>query len=477
MKSQVALHLVRHGKAAKRSRWKGPAWMRPLTGSGRAQAETIAERLRDGGVQRLLSSPALRCRQTLAPLALATGLPVEIDERLDEGCDEAKTVELLALLRGRVAVVCSHGDQLGAMLERVRAEGADLEEEPLCEKGSIWTIERPRSGGPRTRYQAPDPGNGDDADGDPGVVRLAVLDLGSTSFHLLVADASPDGSIERVLNERVMLRLGSLIGEGGRVPEDVCARAVETARQLGETARRAQVDLLLPVATAALRDARNGREVAKRIGEAVGVPTRIISGLEEARLTFAAFRRRLEVGSHLALGIDLGGGSLELITGDDRDVRFETTLPLGTARLHAELVRSDPMTRDERRAVRARVRERLAEYAEAMKRWAPDPCIATGGSLRALARLAAAEEGRDPEASIHGRRLEAEALHELTRRLARSSQEERLEMPGMRRRRADLVPTGAVILDTLVEEFALPALTVSDWGLREGVILEAMKGG
>jgi exopolyphosphatase/guanosine-5'-triphosphate,3'-diphosphate pyrophosphatase len=450
--------------------------MRPLTGSGRAQAETIAERLAEAGVHRLLSSPALRCRQTLAPLALATGLPIEIDDRLDEGCDETKTVELLALLRSRVAVVCSHGDQVGAMLERVRSEGAELDEEPLCEKGSIWTVERGRGGG-RARYQPPDPGNGDDADGDPGTVRLAVLDLGSTSFHLLVADASPDGSIERVLNERVMLRLGSVIGEGGRVPEEVCARAVETARQLGETARRAQVDLLLPVATAALRDARNGREVARRIGEAVGVPTRIISGLEEARLTFAAFRRRLDVGSHLALGIDLGGGSLELITGDDRDVRFETTLPLGTARLHAELVRSDPMTRDERRAVRTRVRERLAEYAEAMKRWAPDPCVATGGSLRALARLAAAEEGRDPEASIHGRRIEAEALHELTRRLARSSQEERLEMPGMRRRRADLVPTGAVILDTLVEEFSLPALTVSDWGLREGVILEAIKGG
>jgi exopolyphosphatase/guanosine-5'-triphosphate,3'-diphosphate pyrophosphatase len=472
----MKLHLVRHAKAEKRSRWKGPAWMRPLTDAGRAQAIELVTTLLGSGAKRLVSSPALRCRQTLAPLALATGLPVEIDERLDERRDAAKVSEALAALRGESAVLCTHGDHVAALLEHLRAEGAaDLDEEPRCEKGSVWTLERRGAGPWKARYGPPAASAADSETGD-AAVRLAVLDLGSTSFHLLVADATPEGAIERVLRERVMLRLGALIGErGGRVPEDVCARAVDTAQQLGETARRAGADLLLPIATAAIREAKNGPDVAERIGAALGVPTRVISGIEEARLTFSAFRHRLEVGSRLALGLDLGGGSLQLITGDDRDVRWETSLPLGTTRLHADLVRSDPMTRDERRAVRARVRERLADYREAIERWTPQPAIAAGGSLRALARIAAADDGRDPEADLRGSFLDAERITELTRRLSRSSQEERLRMPGMGRRRADLVATGAVILDTVVEALRLRGLTVSDWGLREGVILEALE--
>lgn len=475
----MKLHLLRHAKAAKRSRWKGPDWMRPLSEAGRAQAQALARSLRERGLGRLLSSPALRCRQTLAPLALATGLPIEVDERLDERRDAAKATEVLAALRGAPAVVCTHGDHVAALLEHLRSAGAGgIDEEPRCEKASVWTLETRGPGPWEARYQPPPAVPGADADAGGTSVRFAVLDLGSTSFHLLVADATPAGVIARVLRERVMLRLGALIGErGGRVPDDVCARAVTTARRLGETARRAGADLLVPIATAAIREAENGRQVAERIGDAIGVPTRVISGLEEARLTFAAFRHRLAVGSRLALGLDLGGGSLQLITGDDREVRWETSLPLGTTRLHADLVRNDPMTRDERRAIRARVRERLADYRDAIERWTPQPAIAAGGSLRALARIAAAEDGLDSERTLRGYFLDAARLAALARRLARSRQEERLRMPGMGQRRADLVPTGAVILDTVVEALRLRGLTVADWGLREGVILEAIGDG
>jgi len=470
----MKLHLVRHARAAKRAQWAGPPLLRPLCDTGRAQAHALGATLAASGIARIVSSPALRCRQTLAPLARATGIPVEIDERLAEGSDEAKLFEAIASMRDRAIALCTHGEMIGAVLERYRAEGLAIEDEPRCEKGSYWILEG-RGARPSTiRYVPPSPAASSDGDAETPTVRFGVLDLGSTSFHMLVADATANGDVRRVLRERVMLRLGATVADGGRVPDDVCDRAVETARALGQSARNAHVDLLIPVATAALRDASNGPDVARRIGEAIGVPTRILSGAEEARLTFAAFRRKLKIGSRLALGLDLGGGSLELITGDESEVRFETTLPLGAARLHAELVRSDPMTRDEKRAVRARVRERLDEYREALVRWAPRPAIATGGTMRALARLLAAEAGRDLT-EVHGTVIPAEEFRELARKLARSSQTERLAMPGMRRQRADLVPTGALVLRTVVEELELPALTVSDWGLREGVILEALE--
>src|SRR5690606_3812993 len=397
----VKLRLARRARAEKRSRWKGPDWMRPLTGAGRAQAQALAATLRESGATRLVSSPALRCRQTLAPLALATGLPIEIDARLDERCGPAKAAEVLAALGDASAVVCTHGDPLAALLERLRSEGAaGIDEEPRCEKGSVWILERRGAAAWQARYRPPPRADEREAN---AAVRVAVLDLGSTSFHLLVADASPEGEIERVLRERVMLRLGALIGErGGRVPDEVCARAVDTARQLGETARRAGADLLAPIATAAIRDASNGRDVAERIGATLGVPVRVLSGIEEARLTFSAFRERLQVGSRLVLGLDLGGGSLQLVAGDGRGVRWETSLPLGTTRLHAAFVRSDPLRADEQRAIRACVRERLAHHRDAIARWTPQPAIAAGGSLRALARLAAAEDGCDSEGSLRG---------------------------------------------------------------------------
>jgi exopolyphosphatase/guanosine-5'-triphosphate,3'-diphosphate pyrophosphatase len=473
MDRRMQLHLLRHARAAKRAQWSGPAWMRPLSEAGAEQARALAAPLRDAGVARLLSSPALRCRQTLAPLALETGVAIEIDDRLAEGADESKVWELVTAL-GNDAVVCAHGETIGALLERFRQKGFAIEEEPRCEKGSTWTLSGTGPDGLRASYAPPPATSAEDADAAKPTVRFGVLDLGSTSFHLLVADATADGDVRRVLRERVMLRLGATLGDGDRVPDAVCDRAVETARLLGESARRAHADVLLPVATAALRDARNGADVAERIGAAVGVPTRILSGAEEARLTFAAFRRKLKIGSRLALGMDLGGGSLELITGDEREVRFETTLRLGAARLHAELVRSDPMSRDEKRAIRARVRESIEPYREAIERWEPRPVIATGGTMRALARLVAAERGKDLT-EIHGSSLEADIVRELSRRLVASTQAERLAMPGMRRQRADLVPTGAVIFRTLVEELGLPSLTVSDWGLREGVILEALE--
>jgi phosphohistidine phosphatase SixA len=270
----MQLHLLRHARSAKRAQWTGPAWMRPLVETGHEQARAIAAALGDHGIQRIVSSPALRCRQTAAPLALALGLPVEIDERLQEGADEAKAYELVASFGDAPTVVCTHGETIGALLERFRQRGFAIEEEPRCEKGSTWSL---AAAAKRSARYAPPPATAAGDTLERPTIRFAVLDLGSTSFHLLVADATAD-------------------------------------------------DVFLPVATAALRDAANGAEVAERIGAAFGVETRILSGAEEARLTFAAFRRKLRIGTRSALGIDLGGGSLELITGDERDVHFDTTL-------------------------------------------------------------------------------------------------------------------------------------------------------
>jgi exopolyphosphatase / guanosine-5'-triphosphate,3'-diphosphate pyrophosphatase len=479
----LTVFLVRHAKALKRSRWDGPERLRPVTRSGHEQARRIAALLEEARVERVVSSPFLRCRQTLEPLAATRGLPLEIDERLAEGERIDKALDLLGELDARSTAICSHGSVIPALLCELEERGARLEDELRCEKGSIWVLRGPEEA-PRASY-VPPPAKGrrealeglgadapDASEEEPEESRVAVLDLGSTSFHLLVAEAAADGAMRRILRERIMLRLGAFIAIDGRIPEDVCARAAETARELRRVAAQAGAERLLPVATAALRDAANGREVASRIADAIDAPVRILDGQEEARLMFASFARRVSLGPGLALGIDLGGGSLELAIGDARGVRWETTLPLGVARLHGELGGEDPMPKKVARAVRERTRAQLAPHLATIAELAPRNWVTSGGTIGALARRVTARRGLRPTRSINELFVPRAEFEALCDELVRSSHAERLRTPGVQRRRADLLPTGALVLATLAEELDIEGFTVCDWGLREGVILE-----
>jgi len=308
--------------------------------------------------------------------------------------------------------------------------------------------------------------------GPDAKLRVAVLDLGSTSFHLLVADASPTGEIERVVRRRVMLRLGATIAAEGAIPKPIASRAIESARALRRVAEQAGAEKLLPVATAALREASNRAPLADAIARALGRPVRMLSGIEEARLIFAAFRHRIPLRDEVALGMDLGGGSLELAIGDGFEVQWETTLPLGVTRLHSELALHDPLKRREHKEIEERVESHLAACRKEVRARSPKLPIASGGTARALARLA--EQRGEGRAANGGLRVRRDELSQLADDLARATHDERLRMPGMKRNRADLLPTGAVILDTLMQHLSLRELLICDWGLREGVILEAL---
>ncbi len=486
----MTLHLVRRAAALRRAEWPGSDRTRPLSRGGHRQARRLADLLDGVPVTRLISSPSLRCRQTLEPLAARRGLPLETDARLAEGCGVPAGLELLESLGEEAAVLCSHEDLIPGLIQRLCAERESLRGDLPCEKGSVWVLDgsgaalesasylpppakRRQRDAPRT-VEVAEVVDGPEPQLEPEKLRVAVLDLGSTSFHLLVADATPAGEIRRVLRERGMLRLGAMIASEGEIPERVCVRAVEEARRLRRHADDADASQLLVVATAALRDGANGEALARRIGEALGTEVRVLTGEQEAGLIFAAFRRRVALPPGTHLGLDLGGGSLELAVGDDDDVHWEASLPLGVARLHGEFVRCDPMTSKQRRAIRSRVRKLVAPHAAGIERRGPGVCVATGGTVGALARLIATRRTRWPTRSVGQLFVPADELHDLTAELVASTHDQRLRMPGIQKPRADLLPAGAVILESTAAELGLDGFTVSDWGLREGVILESL---
>ncbi len=469
----MKVYLIRHAKAQRRQGWERADVMRPLSPAGHDQAMGLVERFDGVQVARVISSPALRCRQTAEPIAARFGLAVEVDARIAEGASLGGAQSLVRSLNGAPAVLSCHGDLIPALVEKLVPGALELEGGAGCPKGSTWLLQDGASGKLRASYLPPPRAGAASPDLDTKQ-RIAIVDLGSTSFTLLVADVTTDGHIVRVVREREMLRLGAALAQESKLSDELCDKAVEGARRLGRLADRSGAQELVAVATSAMRDAKNGRKLAERISRALGSEVRVLSGEDEARLIFSAFRRRIGLGEEYALGLDLGGGSLELAVGNASGLRFETTLPLGVTRLHGELVTTDPMSASEVRAVRARVEEALDPIAGRLRALDSVRCIAAGGTVRALARLLLGVPDDAPAADLRGLLVPSDDFDALARRLARSTHAERLDIPGIDEKRSDLLPTGAVIVSSVLSRLSLPGLMICDWGLREGVILGAL---
>jgi exopolyphosphatase/guanosine-5'-triphosphate,3'-diphosphate pyrophosphatase len=249
-------------------------------------------------------------------------------------------------------------------------------------------------------------------------MRSAVLDLGSSSFHLLIADVTADGGITPILREREFLNLGLQLVGDGRIARSSASRAVETVRRFRALVERSGADRCLPVATSALRDASNGAELAHRLEDAAGVPIRSVDGADEARLMFAGVVAGVAHRQPTVLAMDLGGGSLEIAGGDRGGVVWTGSLPFGAARASASLV-SDPPARDERRSLKRSVREALEPFA---RRVVPEQTsyVVCGGTARALAKIDAVDRWGSLPPSVNQHELTADRLRELARRLAGS---------------------------------------------------------
>ncbi len=306
-------------------------------------------------------------------------------------------------------------------------------------------------------------------------MRLAALDLGSNSFHLLVVEARLDGSFVPLAREREMLRLGDRVARDGELGSEAIAAAVEVVRRMKAVADAQRADEVVALGTAALREARDGVELADRIREATGIEIEVVDGLREAELVFRAVRSSVLIEPAPALAADLGGGSLELMVGDRSGLAFAASLRLGVGRLTAELVHTDPLSRRDL----ARLHERVAaELAPAMRGeiadLAPKLLVGSSGTFLSLARMAIAErDGQLPDA-LNQLTVPSAAFEALGRRLAGTTADDRQRMPGCDVRRAELVPAGLVVLEELFAASGLDELTLSEWALREGAVLEAI---
>jgi exopolyphosphatase/guanosine-5'-triphosphate,3'-diphosphate pyrophosphatase len=305
-------------------------------------------------------------------------------------------------------------------------------------------------------------------------VRIAALDLGTNSFHLLVADVQPDGQFEPIAAEKAMIRLGDVVSREGRITEPAAEVVIATVRRFRLLAEAAGATELHACATSAVRSAANGDDIVDRIEAETGVPVEVISGRREAELIFGAIRAAVVLEPAPALCFDLGGGSVEIMVGDASGLEFAASEPLGVGRLTAQLVHSDPISKQDRHALRDRLVEVLEPVAAHVRALAPKLVVGSSGTLEDLAHMAAARRDAIVPISLNQLTFTRDEFLPLHKQILTSTADERLRFQGLEARRVDLITAGSLFLATAMELFDFDEMTISEWALREGIVLDVI---
>ncbi|MGE0040212.1 MAG: HD domain-containing protein [Vicinamibacterales bacterium] len=302
-------------------------------------------------------------------------------------------------------------------------------------------------------------------------MRLAAIDIGTNSVHMIVVRVREDFSFEVIDREKEMVRLGAGGLDGRRLTPEAVGAALAALSKFERLARSHHVDEILAAATSATREAENGGEFLAAIERQIGVRPRIITGTEEARLIHLAAVYGVDT-PKTAVVVDIGGGSVEITLGTGRDATFARSFKIGVIRLTERFITSDPLSGGDERRLAAHVTDQVDRYLRRIVDAGFDRVIGTSGTILSLGALATAVDRGTPPGEIRNLRVPAKAIRRVRKLVTRLPLEERLHLPGLDPRRADLTPAGAVLLDTILRTLDAEDITLCDLALREGLVLD-----
>jgi exopolyphosphatase/guanosine-5'-triphosphate,3'-diphosphate pyrophosphatase len=301
-------------------------------------------------------------------------------------------------------------------------------------------------------------------------MRLGVIDVGSNTVHLLVVDAHPGAQPLPASKHKIELRLAEHVTDDGKVADEGRDRLAEFVDECQQVAEDQGVEDLRGFVTSAIRDAPNGEAVLAHVTEVTGIHLDVLTGEEEARLTFLAARRWFGWSAGTLLVADIGGGSLEIAQGMDEDPDVAVSLPLGAGRVTRDLLPGDPPDQEDVRTARKTVRARIAaEMRPLAKAGTPDLAVGTSKTMRSLARVCGAAPSS--EGMYAARVLPRATLSEKLPDIAAMSADERSDLPGVSKARSRQLLAGGLVAEATMDLLGLDELEICPWALREGVIL------
>src|SRR5215208_4458419 len=303
------------------------------------------------------------------------------------------------------------------------------------------------------------------------VERVAVIDMGSNSWRLVVFGYAPGTPWWSLVDEiREAVRIGAGMGDEGVLRADRVDRALHTAAVFSAFCGATGVDEVVAVATSAIRDARNGPELLDEIERSTGLQARVISGSEEAHYGWLAMANSTTIED--GFGLDIGGGSIQGMRIERRRLAEAQSLPLGAVRVSERFLPGEKASSKQMKALRAHVADQL----EQLGWWSGGGrLVGIGGTIRNLA--AAAMKRLDiPDIDVQGFMLTRDALEELIDELASRPAFKRNQVKGIKYDRADVILGGAVVIATALDEGGFDAIEVTEAGLREGAFFERLLG-
>ena len=299
---------------------------------------------------------------------------------------------------------------------------------------------------------------------DNASLRIAAIDVGSNSVHMIIAQVDVDGGMTTLWRVKEMVGLGRISFPSHQLSPEAMDRAVASLQRMKQAAQQRQAEKIVAVATSAIREASNGGDLIERIKRELKLYVRVVSAREEARLIYLGIRSARDLGKKPHLMIDIGGGSVEFIVGDNREARLAESRKLGAARMTAQFVKSDPISKDDLLALRNHYAKELAPLAQRILPLKPVQCLGTSGTLENIAQLAG---GDDPEQS---RVIDRAKIEKLEQRLIKSTSDERSRIRGIDSHRKDQIVAGVVLVSSFMRTLDVKRIDLCSAALREGIV-------
>lgn len=303
-------------------------------------------------------------------------------------------------------------------------------------------------------------------------MRIAAVDVGSNSIHMVVAQVEADGRFRVLDRAKDMVRLGRRTLSKGKLSAEAIDAGVRTLSAFRTLAERQGVSRITAVATSAVREAANGGDFIERVEQDVGLRVKVIPGREEARLIYLGVRHAFDLTDKATLIVDIGGGSVEFILTDKGQAVALESHKIGVARLSERFLTSDPPEPDQVDALEAYLTDQLDPMLSEFRKHRVRRVVGTSGTMLNLISLAGHLRGEPPELHLNNFAVTSGEIAKLRRQLCRSGRADRLDLKGLDAKRVDLIVAGAVLTDFVLQRLGAKQLIACTWALREGVLLD-----
>jgi exopolyphosphatase / guanosine-5'-triphosphate,3'-diphosphate pyrophosphatase len=298
--------------------------------------------------------------------------------------------------------------------------------------------------------------------------KIAIIDMGTNTFHLLIAEADERG-YHIISRDRLAVKIGMGGINQGIITEEGMHRALLAMQSFKNTMEQSGITKVFAFGTSALRNARNGGEVVRKIKELTGIDVNIISGDKEAEYIYMGVKAALHMEREKSLIIDIGGGSVEFIIGDNDHIFWKQSLEIGAQRLLEQFHKNDPITTEEIGALNVYFEKALVPVFDALKIHQPEILIGSSGTFDTLSDIFCIMHDIHKSPEEIETPLSIPGFYEIYQELIQKNRAERMNMPGMIEMRVDMIVVASCLIRYLLEHHAFKRIRVSTYSLKEGV--------